>query len=74
MISRNCKRKATDPHSKSKRMKTQIRQWFIDLLEMENLDEQFEIAAELDFPFPAESLSKDEWRIICELGELPFVF
>ena len=74
MISRNCKRKATNPHSKSKRMKTQIRQWFIDLLEMKNLDEQFEIAAELDFPFPPESLSKDEWRIICKLGELPFVF
>ena len=43
-------------------MKTQIRQWFIDLLEMENLDEQFEIASELDFPFPPESLTKDEWR------------
>ena len=40
---------------------------------MENLDEQFEIASELDFPFPPESLSKDEWKIIYELGEFPFL-
>ena len=47
----------------------EVRQFIRDLMEMENKEEQFEIATRIGKQNPP--LTKEEWKIICEIGQVP---
>ena len=48
-----------------------IRQCIQDLMEMENKEEQFEIATRIWERKQNPPLSYVEWKIICEIGDCP---
>ena len=49
----------------------EVRKFIKDLIEMENKEEHFEIATRIWERKQNPPLTKEEWKIICDIGEAP---